>query len=105
MAKPSTAAESVIAHPEQAAWGRREIAIAEHEMPGLMSIRRKYAKTRPPKGARLTGSRRSSRGPARRLRALRPLACAGGGRRLDDVPGRVAGPARVVGARPREEVP
>src|SRR5262245_51140065 len=39
-----------------AEWGRREIAIAEHEMPGLMSIRRKYAPSQPLKGARIAGS-------------------------------------------------
>ena len=37
-------------------WGRREIDIAEHEMPGLMSIRRKYAPDAPLKGVRVTGS-------------------------------------------------
>jgi len=39
-----------------AAWGRKEIAIAETEMPGLMAIREEFAKTRPLKGARITGS-------------------------------------------------
>jgi adenosylhomocysteinase len=39
-----------------AEWGRKEIEIAEKEMPGLMSIRRKYAKEKPLKGARVTGS-------------------------------------------------
>jgi adenosylhomocysteinase len=39
-----------------AAWGHREIAIAEHEMPGLMAIRDKYLKQRPLKGARIVGS-------------------------------------------------
>jgi adenosylhomocysteinase len=39
-----------------ASWGRKEIAVAEHEMPGLMSIRKKYAKQKPLKGVRLTGS-------------------------------------------------
>ncbi len=39
-----------------AAWGRKEIAIAETEMPGLMAIREEFAKTRPLKGARVTGS-------------------------------------------------
>ncbi|TVR47531.1 MAG: adenosylhomocysteinase [Planctomycetota bacterium] len=53
----STAAiEHVIADPSQASWGRREIAIAEHEMPGLMAIRAKYAAEQPLKGARITGS-------------------------------------------------
>jgi adenosylhomocysteinase len=37
-------------------WGRKEIEIAEHEMPGLMSIRRKHAATKPLKGVRVTGS-------------------------------------------------
>ena len=37
-------------------WGRKEIEIAEHEMPGLMSIRRKDAKALPLKGVRVTGS-------------------------------------------------
>ena len=37
-------------------WGRKEIAIAEHEMPGLMAIRRKYAAGKPLAGVRVTGS-------------------------------------------------
>ncbi|HEX6157827.1 MAG TPA: adenosylhomocysteinase, partial [Burkholderiales bacterium] len=37
-------------------WGRREIAIAESEMPALMAIRSEYAKQQPLKGARITGS-------------------------------------------------
>jgi adenosylhomocysteinase len=39
-----------------AEWGRKEISIAEHEMPGLMAIRGKYAKEKPLKGVRVTGS-------------------------------------------------
>ena len=39
-----------------AEWGRKEIVIAEQEMPGLMSIREKYAKEKPLKGVRITGS-------------------------------------------------
>ena len=39
-----------------AGWGRKEIAIAETEMPGLMALRHKYAATQPLKGARVTGS-------------------------------------------------
>ena len=38
------------------AWGRKEIAIAETEMPGLMAIREEYAASRPLAGARITGS-------------------------------------------------
>src|SRR5829696_3822794 len=37
-------------------WGRKEIAIAESEMPALMMIRTEYAKAQPLKGARVTGS-------------------------------------------------
>src|SRR5580700_6325415 len=37
-------------------WGRKEIDIAEHEMPGLMSIRKKYAAAKPLNGVRVTGS-------------------------------------------------
>lgn len=39
-----------------AEWGRKEIAIAEHEMPGLMAIREKYKSTKPLQGARIAGS-------------------------------------------------
>jgi adenosylhomocysteinase len=39
-----------------AEWGRKEIAIAETEMPGLMAIRDEFAKTQPLKGARVAGS-------------------------------------------------
>ena len=37
-------------------WGRKEINIAEHEMPGLVSIRNKYAAQKPLAGVRVTGS-------------------------------------------------
>jgi len=37
-------------------WGRKEMTIAEGEMPGLMAIRKEFAKTQPLKGARITGS-------------------------------------------------
>jgi len=37
-------------------WGRKEIEIAEKEMPGLMAIREKYAKEQPLKGVRISGS-------------------------------------------------
>src|SRR5688572_19428020 len=39
-----------------AAFGRKEIQLAEHEMPGLMAIRREYAEAQPLRGARITGS-------------------------------------------------
>ena len=42
--------EYKVADMAQADWGRKEISIAEHEMPGLMSIRNKYAATKPLEG-------------------------------------------------------
>jgi len=61
-------ATATIEHPTAAAldykiadlsladWGRKELDVAEHEMPGLMSIRRKYAAAKPLAGVRVTGS-------------------------------------------------
>jgi len=46
----------VVADMSLADWGRKEIRIAETEMPGLMAIREEFAKTQPLKGARITGS-------------------------------------------------
>ena len=46
----------VVADIKLADWGRKEIAIAETEMPGLMAIREEFAKSQPLKGARITGS-------------------------------------------------
>ena len=45
-----------VADMSLADWGRREIAIAETEMPGLVAIRDEYAAEQPLKGARITGS-------------------------------------------------
>jgi adenosylhomocysteinase len=49
-------ADYAIADLSLAAWGRKELNIAETEMPGLMSIREEFAKAQPLKGARITGS-------------------------------------------------
>ena len=46
----------VVADLGLADWGRKEIAIAETEMPGLMAIREEFAKSQPLKGAKITGS-------------------------------------------------
>ncbi|HNT38864.1 MAG TPA: adenosylhomocysteinase [Rubrivivax sp.] len=54
--KPSPAADHAVADLALADWGRKEITIAEHEMPALMEIRREYAATQPLKGARIAGS-------------------------------------------------
>ena len=48
--------EYIVKDIELAEWGRKEIEIAEHEMPGLISIREKYQKDKPLKGVRITGS-------------------------------------------------
>src|SRR5437762_9443003 len=45
-----------VADLDLAGWGRREIAIAETEMPGLMAIRDEFAKAQPLAGALITGS-------------------------------------------------
>lgn len=49
-------ADCVIADIGLAEWGRKEIKIAETEMPGLMAIREEFAASQPLKGARITGS-------------------------------------------------
>ena len=54
--KPKANPDYVIADLSLAGWGRKEIAIAETEMPGLMAIRKEYAEQQPLKGARVTGS-------------------------------------------------
>jgi adenosylhomocysteinase len=48
--------EYQVADISLAEWGRKEIAIAEHEMPGLMAIRNKYAAAKPLAGVRISGS-------------------------------------------------
>ncbi|PWB55202.1 MAG: adenosylhomocysteinase [Nitrosomonadales bacterium] len=52
----STFTDYVVADMSLAAWGRKEISIAEIEMPGLMAVREEYAATQPLKGARIAGS-------------------------------------------------
>jgi adenosylhomocysteinase len=51
-----TATEFKVADMSLADWGRKEITIAEQEMPGLMAIRKKYAASKPLDGVRITGS-------------------------------------------------
>jgi adenosylhomocysteinase len=51
-----TAADYKVADMSLAEWGRKEITIAEQEMPGLMAIRNKYAAEKPLAGVRVTGS-------------------------------------------------
>ncbi|HET7796077.1 MAG TPA: adenosylhomocysteinase [Rhizobacter sp.] len=54
--KPLHTDQYAVADLSLAGWGRREIRIAESEMPALMAIREEYAKSQPLKGARVTGS-------------------------------------------------
>ncbi|WP_210544151.1 adenosylhomocysteinase [Rhodoferax sp. PAMC 29310] len=59
MAKTSPSVKNtdyIIADIGLAAWGRKELNIAQTEMPGLMAIREEFAKEQPLKGARITGS-------------------------------------------------
>src|SRR5213083_945259 len=51
-----TKADYKVADINLADWGRKEISIAEKEMPGLMAIREKYATSKPLAGVRITGS-------------------------------------------------
>ena len=57
-ARPQTVAEGdfKVADLSLAAFGRKEIQLAEHEMPGLMALRREYGAAQPLRGARITGS-------------------------------------------------
>jgi len=54
--KPLHTPDYYVADLSLADWGRKEIKIAETEMPGLMAIREEFAKAQPLKGARVTGS-------------------------------------------------
>src|SRR5215467_9139541 len=54
--EPQTKQDYKIADINLADWGRKEISIAEREMPGLMAIRQKYAPQKPLAAVRITGS-------------------------------------------------
>ena len=56
VATPTRDKDFVVADLSLADWGRKEMAIAETEMPGLMAIRREYETARPLAGARIAGS-------------------------------------------------
>src|SRR6202050_2692125 len=55
-AKPAPAHDYVVKDIELAEWGRKELAIAETEMPGLMATREEFREAQPLKGARIAGS-------------------------------------------------
>ena len=46
----------LVADMSLADWGRKEIEVSEHEMPGLMALRKKYGEEKPLAGARISGS-------------------------------------------------
>jgi adenosylhomocysteinase len=59
MATPPTTTDALpykVADLSLAEWGRKEIELAEHEMPGLMAVRKEYGDSKPLKGARISGS-------------------------------------------------
>jgi len=53
---PARALPFKVADLSLAEFGRKEIRLAEHEMPGLMAVRAEYARSQPLRGARITGS-------------------------------------------------
>src|SRR6476659_7823414 len=72
--KPGTGNDYVIADIKLADWGRKELNIAETEMPGLMAIREEFAKSQPLKGARIAGSLHMTIQTAMLIETLQPLA-------------------------------
>src|SRR6266480_3254268 len=56
VAKVSAAKDYHVKDIALAEWGRKEISIAEHEMPGLMAVRKKFGPGKPLAGVRITGS-------------------------------------------------
>ncbi len=56
MTPPAPAGDFKVADLSLAAFGRKEIQLAEHEMPGLMAMRKEYGSEQPLRGARITGS-------------------------------------------------
>ncbi len=56
LASSTTTHDYAVADIDLSAWGRKEIAIAETEMPGLMAVRAEFGPTQPLKGARIAGS-------------------------------------------------
>ena len=54
--KPGRSQDHVVTDLKLSDWGRKEIQIAETEMPGLMAIRDEYASQQPLRGARIAGS-------------------------------------------------
>src|SRR6201998_4125025 len=68
-----TSTDFKVADLSLAEFGRKEITLAEHEMPGLMATRRDYADAQPLKGARITGSLHMTIQTAGLIETLVPL--------------------------------
>ena len=64
--KPKRTADHVVKDLSLASWGRKEIAIAEVEMPGLMAIREEFGPVQPLRGARIRAATRAGVSPSRR---------------------------------------
>ena len=77
-----------------AEWGRKEISIAEHEMPGLMSVRRKFGPKRPLAGVRITGSLHMTIQTAVLIETLKELGATFAGPRATSSPPRIMPPPR-----------
>ena len=86
------APDYVVADIALADWGRKEIAIAEHEMPGLMAIRKKYAAAKPLKGARIAGSLHMTIQTAVLVETLQALGPRSAGRAATSSPPRTTPP-------------
>src|SRR6266542_5298727 len=56
VAKAPSGQDYLVKDISLAEWGRKEISVAEHEMPGLMSVRKKFGAQKPLAGVRVTGS-------------------------------------------------
>jgi len=90
-------------------WGRREIAIAETEMPGLMALRAEFGASQPLKGARITGSLHMTIQTAVLIETLTALGYAGWGEgQLDEEMTRhgwfaARGDARILFETPTDE--
>ena len=69
MSNGAPASKFKVADVSLAAFGRREIELAEHEMPGLMATREKYATEQPLKGARIAGCLHMSKSARDRITA------------------------------------
>jgi len=62
-----------VADLKLAEWGRKEMRLAEHEMPGLMALRERYGAKKPLAGARITGSLHMTTQTAVRIETLTEL--------------------------------